>query len=63
MSKYIVQVDWSGHCRGVSEYEVEADSEEEAMENWWKGKEINSYTIRDDTDKEATSAELIEEEK
>ena len=63
MALYTVEVDWSGYSRGISTYEVEASSEEEAMENWYFGKELFRETIRDDTDSEASSATLNKEEK
>lgn len=57
MKKFIVETVWSGYCRGVAKYEVEAETAEEAEENWWKGKEIDRDIIRDDTDKEVIGVE------
>lgn len=50
MKSYNVKVEWSGYSRGVAEYCVEAESEEDAEENWMCGELVNSTTIRDDTE-------------
>lgn len=63
MPKFKVDIVWSGYCRGIASYEVEAMDKDEAAENWWDGKEINRETIRDDTDSEVMGVELIEEPK
>lgn len=62
MPKYHVDVEWSGYSRGTATYEVEAESEADAIENWWDGKEIKRTVIRDDTDveKSGASATLVE---
>ena len=60
-SKYSVVVEWSGYCKGIMEYVVEAESEVEAKENWSEGKEIERDTIRDDTVKEVVSIEKLPE--
>lgn len=53
MPTYIVNVDWSGYSRGVTTYSVEADSEEEARDNYYLyGEEISHEVIRDDTEKD-----------
>mgnify|MGYP006405636815 CR=1 FL=1 len=59
MAKYTVSVSWEGYSRGISTYIVEADSEEQAKENWDCGYEDFRETHRDDTDCEVESAELI----
>ncbi len=46
--KFKVRVEWSGYSHGYSIYEVEADSEDEAIENWCEGIKIESTTVRDD---------------
>lgn len=61
MPKYRVEVDWEGYSRGFSEYIIEADSIEEAKDNFWAGEKVFSETVRDDTEKEAQFAEEIEE--
>ncbi len=48
--KYKVKIGWAGYSRGSSVYEVEADSEEEAIENWWIGEKISNVVVRDDTE-------------
>jgi len=57
MKKFIVDLEFSGYSRGTVSYEVEAETAEEAEENWWKGKEIDRDIIRDDTDKEVIGVE------
>jgi len=61
MAKYNVYMSWEGYSRGISTYIVEADSEEEAKENWNCGYEVYRETHMDGTDCEVESAELIEE--
>lgn len=56
---YRVAVQWSGYSRGGSEYIVEAESEEDAMENYDVGERTRHYTNRDDTEGEPLSATLI----
>ena len=62
MNKYRVELEWSGYSRGYAIYEVEAESEEAAMEDHWSGVEVERETVRDDTDSEVISAELISED-
>ena len=50
LNKYLVDVQWSGYSRGYSLYEVEAKCEDDAIENYYYGKEIERETIRDDTE-------------
>ena len=45
-----VRVEWSGYSRGYSVYEVEADSKEEALENYYEGNQIEREVVRDDTE-------------
>lgn len=61
MSKYIVRTEFSGYSRGDAYHIVEADSEAEAMENWYEGTESDRMVVRDDTEHEPVSVELIEE--
>ncbi len=56
---YEVEVSWAGYSRGTAIYQIEADSEEDAMENYDVGECINRYTVRDDTESEPLSATLI----
>jgi len=58
-NKYRVVVYWSGYSRGGSEYIVEAESEEDAMENYDVGERTLHYTNRDDTESASLSATLI----
>lgn len=60
MPKFEVTQEWSGYSRGLTVYEVEASSEEEARKAWWSGKEIFSETIRDDTETDEITVEEIE---
>ena len=62
MKKYRVDVEWAGHSRGESSYIVEAETMREAMDNYYMGVEVERITVRDDTEGEAYTAELIEEE-
>lgn len=48
--KFKVQVEWSGYSRGYSVYEVEAESEEEALECYYEGNQIECNVVRDDTE-------------
>ena len=57
---YEVHVDWSGYSRGFSTDIVEADSEEDAIERFWDGYEDHEETVRDDREREGTSAKLKE---
>ena len=62
MNKYRVELEWSGYSRGYAIYEVEAESEEAAIKDYWQGVEVERDTIRDDTESEVHSAELIQGE-
>jgi hypothetical protein len=50
MSKYKLEVQWSGYCRGYTTVEVEADSPEEALEKVDCGQYDNEeeVIVRDD---------------
>lgn len=48
--KFKVQVEWSGYSRGYSVYEVEAENEEEALECYYEGNQIERNVVRDDTE-------------
>lgn len=48
--KFKVQVEWSGYSRGYTVYEVEADSEEAALENYYEGNQLEHNVVRDDTE-------------
>ena len=50
--KFKVQVEWSGYSRGYSVYEVEAESEEEALECYYEGNQIERNVVRDDTEEQ-----------
>lgn len=45
-----VQVEWSGYSRGYSVYEVEAENEEEALECYYEGNQLERCVVRDDTE-------------
>ena len=52
MPKFKVKVEWSGYSRGFSEYLVEADSQQEALEIYDEvGELVNTQTVRDDTER------------
>lgn len=55
--KYRVTVDWSGYSRGVSTYEVEAKTPEEAKKYWFEGDRIAHAVTRDDTEKIVSSSD------
>jgi len=59
MGKYRVKTVWGGYSRGKAEYIVEANSEEEAKELLWEGEEVSKTTVRDDTESEVESVELL----
>ena len=57
---YDVETEWSGYSRGYSVHRVEAESEQEAKENWWDGKRIAHETVRDDTEmQEVVSVSIV----
>ena len=62
MPLYNVIVNWQGYSRGETIYQVEADSEEDAMDNYYSGVEVDHFTVRDDTEKEVSEARLIKQE-
>lgn len=59
MKKFIVETVWSGYCRGVAKYEVEAETAEEAEENWYDGVEIERYVVRDDTESDVVEVKEV----
>ena len=61
MAEFIVKTNWEGYSRGVAEWVVEADSEEEAREIYYEGQLLSKMTIRDDTTDEIKSVEKLEE--
>lgn len=58
--KFEIEMNWSGYSRGVSTWVVEAESEEEARENWCCGEEIDRCVVRDDTESEVESIRVID---
>jgi hypothetical protein len=52
MNKYKVRVEWSGYSRGYTIYEVEAETEEDAISNYDYGIEFDKVVVRDDTERE-----------
>jgi hypothetical protein len=62
MKKYKVVLEWSGYSRGITEYLVEAESEEEAREIWYKGTQTYHEVVRDDTEKEIESVKQVKED-
>jgi len=59
MTKFNVEVEWSGYSRGTALWEVEAESEEDARENYYEGKRIQREIVRDDTEEEILSIAKI----
>ena len=59
MNKYRVITEWFGYSRGHSEYTLEANSEEEARELFWGVEPDSTTTVRDDTESEVESVELL----
>lgn len=55
---YRVQVPYSGYSRGYVTYEVEAESEEEAVKDAGYGREVFDNIVRDDRDFEWDDAEV-----
>lgn len=49
MNKFEVTVPYSGYIRGYRTYLVEAETEEEALKDYWSGELINDNVVRDDT--------------
>lgn len=56
--RYLVTVDWSGYSTGYTVYEVVAESEEEAKEDYSQHIVLDHVTVRDDTEKEVARVEL-----
>lgn len=61
MAKYKVDMEWSGYSRGTLTYIIEAKSEDEAKEIWCEGEKTHYDVVRDDTEIEIVSVELIED--
>ena len=59
MAKYRVDIEWSGYSRGVSSYEVEAESAEEAGDNYYEGECTSEITVRDDRDSDVSKVTLL----
>lgn len=62
MPKFNVEVSYAGYSRGYQNFLVEAESAEEAMQNFWRGQETDTNEMRNDWDREANSAELVVED-
>lgn len=48
--EYTVVRDYQGYVRGSITYKVLAESEEEALQNWYSGEEVHNNIVRDDTE-------------
>jgi hypothetical protein len=59
MKKYIATIEWSGYSRGISEYEIEAENPEAAMELWYEGKRTYHDVVRDDTEKDVVKIKEV----
>jgi len=62
MTKYIVKAEWAGYSRGDATWLVEADTPEEAEEYFYEGTLLTKKTIRDDTESEALSVKIANDE-
>lgn len=60
MPKYSVEVEYAGYSRGRQTYLVDADSADEAMSTYWNGQEVDTNEVRNDWEREAIDAELLE---
>tara|TARA_R110000850_G_scaffold75037_1_gene164007 strand:- start:653 stop:832 length:180 start_codon:yes stop_codon:yes gene_type:complete len=58
---YAVTLDFAGYSRGYEVRMVEANSPEEARENWYEGEVVENETIRDDLDREVTEVIEVDE--
>ena len=59
MKKYRVIARWEGYSRGISEWEVEAESMDQAEKNFDCGTQIKRTVIRDDTEDVPFSLEEV----
>lgn len=57
MPKYLVNTTWSGYSRGIAQFEVEAESAEEARELWMEGECTDKDTFREYIDHEVDDVE------
>lgn len=55
MPKFKIILEWSGYSRGTEIRIVEAETEEEAREIWYEGKQVDRQIVRDDTESEIDS--------
>lgn len=55
MPKFEIKTEWYGYSRGLSTYVVEAESEQEARDNWYGGERTKHVVVRDDTENEIQS--------
>jgi len=58
MATYTVYVDWEGYSRGTAAYQIEAGSEEEAIERHHEGELLYSDIVRDDTEDQPYKVEV-----
>lgn len=50
--KYKVTVPFAGYVRGYQTYLVEAESEQEALNDYWSGELIEDEIVRDDRERD-----------
>jgi len=62
MSRFKIEIGWSGYSRGITIYEVEAEDEEHASEIWDEGEKTSHYVVRDDTEKDILKITEIKED-
>jgi hypothetical protein len=58
---YHVEIEWSGYCRGTAVWEIAAENEDEAKENWCEGIEMDRELVREDIENEIVYVELLED--
>ena len=62
MKTFIVETEWAGYSRGNATYEVEANSAEEAEQEWDMWAERSRNVVRNDQEEEVTSVSIKEGE-
>ncbi len=62
MPKFSVAIEFTRYSRGYEVYEVEAETEEQAKDDYWSGELIDQHASRDDWDREVSEITLIKEE-
>jgi hypothetical protein len=61
VAKFKVEIEWAGYSRGISTWEVEADTIEEAKEIYYEGERVKHKVVRDDIDCEVITVDEIQQ--